>query len=399
MRRTYRTLNDYEMQHNAEVGLFTRPSTFENKDSITMQNDILRSNREILSEHYDLGELIRKERITRGYINDSFEIEVLRDQGKSRYLLRRYRTGTHEEKIRFEHALLNELQKRKFKFSPLIIATKEGTTYVKTGRHLIDQAQENYAAIFSYLPGKDKYSWDTPFCSDRELINAAKILALYHNTIYDWKGIISWKAPSILNKIKLMAKQWKVYARNTGKSPFDIYFLKHFDYLLRILTKIPSKSAYDSMPRLAIHGDYHPGNLKFQNGKVTGVFDFDWSRMDARCLDVGLAIIYFCSSWDETRDGNLLFDRVDNFLASYQEAAKEIKAIGPLNQLELEYLPEMIHMGNLSLLDWTLSDFYSTSSDPRVYLKYLRHSVRLNRWLESNYQALTSCVQKHNLLP
>jgi len=26
MRRTNRTLNDYEMQHNAEVGLFTRPS-------------------------------------------------------------------------------------------------------------------------------------------------------------------------------------------------------------------------------------------------------------------------------------------------------------------------------------------------------------------------------------
>jgi len=28
MRRTYRTLNDCEMQHNAEVGLFTRPSKF-----------------------------------------------------------------------------------------------------------------------------------------------------------------------------------------------------------------------------------------------------------------------------------------------------------------------------------------------------------------------------------
>jgi hypothetical protein len=26
MRRTFRTLNDYEMQHNAEVGLFTKPS-------------------------------------------------------------------------------------------------------------------------------------------------------------------------------------------------------------------------------------------------------------------------------------------------------------------------------------------------------------------------------------
>lgn len=375
----------------------TRQSTFENKDSIATQNYILRSNREILSEHYGLGELIRKERITRGYINDSFEIEVLRNQRIRRYLLRRYRTGTHVEKIRFEHALLNELQKRKFKFSPLIIATKEGTTYVKSGRHLFDQAKNNYAAIFSYLPGKDKYRWDTPFCSDQELINSAKILALYHNAIYDWKGIIGWREPNILHKIKLMAKQWKRYARNTGKSTFDIYFLKHFKYLHRILTKIPSTSAYDSMPNLTIHGDYHPGNLKFQNGKVTGVFDFDWSRMDARCLDVGLAIIYFCSSWDETRDGNLLLDRVDKFLESYQEAAKEIKVIGPLNQLELKYLPEMIHMGNLSLIDWTLSDFYSTSSDSRKYLKYLRHSVRMNRWLENNYQALTSCVQKHNL--
>ena len=28
MRRTYRTLNDYEMQHNEEVGLFTGPSRF-----------------------------------------------------------------------------------------------------------------------------------------------------------------------------------------------------------------------------------------------------------------------------------------------------------------------------------------------------------------------------------
>jgi len=27
MRRTFRTLNDYEIQHNAEVGLFTRPSS------------------------------------------------------------------------------------------------------------------------------------------------------------------------------------------------------------------------------------------------------------------------------------------------------------------------------------------------------------------------------------
>ena len=36
MRRTFRTLNDCEMQHNAEVGLFTKPSRF----AIQSFNDI-----------------------------------------------------------------------------------------------------------------------------------------------------------------------------------------------------------------------------------------------------------------------------------------------------------------------------------------------------------------------
>jgi hypothetical protein len=31
MKRTCRTLNDYEMQHNEEVGLFTKPSILINK--------------------------------------------------------------------------------------------------------------------------------------------------------------------------------------------------------------------------------------------------------------------------------------------------------------------------------------------------------------------------------
>ena len=33
MRRTFRTLNDCEMQHNAEVGLFTRPSNMSNTEA------------------------------------------------------------------------------------------------------------------------------------------------------------------------------------------------------------------------------------------------------------------------------------------------------------------------------------------------------------------------------
>ena len=145
-----------------------------------------------------------------------------------------------------------------------------------------------------------------------------------------------------------MATKWKVYARNPAKSPFDEYFLEQFDDLISMIKIIPPQKKYHAMPRLAVHGDYHPGNLKFKDGKVTGVFDFGWSKIDARCFDVGLAILYFCYFLgDGIRTEFCSLIDWKAFWELIKKQAKKIKAIGPLNQLELEYLPHMIHLGNL----------------------------------------------------
>ena len=369
----------------------------EKKDTIATQADILRSNRNILSEHYDIGQLVRQERIHRGYVNDSYKIEMLHDGKKTRYLLRRYHQGTPVEKMRFEHALLQELQVRGFEFSPRCIPKKDGTTYVEIDRNLKKKDPPNYIAVFSFLPGEDKCSWDHPLCSDEELKNSAKMLALYHNTIFGWQGIGGWGERSNFDEINLMASKWQAYARNTAESPFAEFFLEQFNDLLGMLKNIPPQEKYNAMPRLAVHGDYHPGNLKFKDGRVTGVFDFGWSKIDARCFDVGLAILYFCTSWEMGTDGNLQLDRLASFLGAYQEAGKLINAIGPLNQLELEYLPQMIHMGNLIVIDWILSQFYSTGPDLQKYLKYFEHCVSLNLWLERNGSILESSIQQHSI--
>jgi homoserine kinase type II len=366
------------------------------KDSMITQEDIIRSNSNILSEHYDIGQLVHQEKIERGYINDSYKIEMLRDGKQSRYLLRRYRHGTPEQKVRFEHALLHELQAREFVFSPRVIPTKEGTSYVKIEHRLKKQARRIYMAVFSFMPGEDKCSWDHPLYSDEELINSAQILALYHNKIFGWQGTEDWRVRSTNDEINLMAPKWEGYARNATDSPFDKFFLEQFNDLLGMLENIPFQEKYNALPRLAIHGDYHPGNLKFQDGKVTAVLDFGWSKIDARCIDVGLAILYFCTSWHVATDGNLQLDRASNFLGAYQQTAKDINTVGPLNQLELEYLPQMIHMGNLIVIDWILRQFYSAAPDPQQYLRYLRHSIALNRWLKNNLNDLASCIQQHN---
>ncbi|MFA9613150.1 MAG: phosphotransferase [Deltaproteobacteria bacterium] len=350
----------------------------------------------IVSQYYDLGKLIRVERNETGYVNISYVIETLRGGERKQYILRCYRQGTHENKIKFEHALMKELPERGFDLAPSVVVTKDGSTYAIVPEKFAEGNWATCIAVFSYLLGEDRYSWDAPLCTSEELTNAAEVLALYHNTIFGWEGAGNWKEPRIIEQIPLMVKQWRAHAKNAGNSVFDLYFAEHSNYLLETLKEsihYPTRAAYDTLPHLAIHGDYHPGNLKFLNRKISGLFDFDWAKMDARCFDVGLAITYFCSAWEGSEDGNLLLERVISFLDSYQKIEVEDgQELGPLTSPELESLPHMILASNAYVLDWAIGEFYTTHPDAEEYARYLQHGVRLMKWLGENWISLMDLV-------
>jgi homoserine kinase type II len=365
--------------------------------STTLDKDTCKYLEKIVAEYYDLGQMIRVEQSDLGYINVSYELVMLAGGVKEQYLLRRYRAGSHENKIKFEHALLRELHKRRFTLTPGLIETKQGHTYLEVD-DLFGASQNAYLALFTYLPGEDRYSWDQPLCTAEELRGAAEVLALYHNTILGWEGIGEWQGERIIDKIPLMIEKWKRHARNPADSSFDSHFLREVFFLTNILGKsryAPVRSVYDGLPHLAIHGDFHPGNLRFSHGQISGVFDFDWSEMDSRCFDVGLALMYFCSSWENNSNGDLLLDRIETFLESYQEGARAMDALGPLSPAELQYLPRMILAANACIIDWTLDDYYEFRPDPDEYLRYLRHGVNLMKWLETNWTKLNRLVEKH----
>jgi homoserine kinase type II len=175
-------------------------------------------------------------------------------------------------------------------------------------------------------------------------------------------------------------------AEKAGKTGFDAYLLENLSPILeaieRTLRAIDEKE-YEGIVHLVIHCDYHPGNLKFQNSKITGLFDFDWSKVDARCFDVALAIVYFCTTWEGKEDGDLQSNKVATFLNAYQNTLRGTPGVGPLSDIELEYLPHMIGASNVYVLNWTIKDFYSKEVDPQEYLIYLQHGVRTMRWLEN----------------
>ena len=114
--------------------------------------------------------------------------------------------------------------------------------------------------------------------------------------------------------------------------------------------------------------------------------------MDTRCFDVVLAIFYFCTSWGVNSAGDLLVDRVDLFLDSYQKAAKRTATLGPLTTLDLQILPQMIVAGNAYILDWIRGEFCENRPDADEFLRYLRHGVKLMKWLEQNWNSLKNLI-------
>ena len=355
----------------------------------------------LIESHYDMGEVVSIEQNLRGYWNVSYEVEALKSGRRTRCFLRRYMTGTPEGKVRFEHALHAELARKGFRLSPHTIATRDGAPYIMVPEPVGEGEAQSYFALFNFLEGEDKYCWNDPFCTSKELTSAARVLARFHTATDGWKYPGDWQEPRIIDRIPSMAQSWRVYAgRDTGTG-IDDYLNRHLEVLsgcLKDVQECLGGAGYDSLAHIVIHGDYHPGNLKFADEAVVGVFDFDWAKLDARVMDVAFALLYFCVHWDEGRDGVVSPSRVEQFLQAYQEeTATGAEGPGPLHRDELSSLPHMIQAANLYVLNWALDEFYTSGPDPDEYLAYIRHHSRTASWLKQNSSHLLKAVLKLSL--
>ena len=333
----------------------------------------------ILTDYFDIGTLNKIKKNNRGYVNISYEIETLLNNKINKYLLRIYKQDILEKDIIFEHSLLKELSKKKFYFSSFPIKTKNDNTYV-----IIDG---KYLSIFKYLYGQDKYTWINPLCNKTELQESAKILALYHNAVWGWKNT---QKKAQLDKaiiLKQLFAKWKDYYQISKNSCFEDCFKEYFKVLATSLVELSNffeQINIENLPIIAIHGDYHPGNLKFSESKIVGVFDFDWARIDFRSIDVALAIFYFCVSWESHNNGNLLIDKMNDFLSSYQKTALENRNIKKLTDLEISILPNLILFCNILIMDWMIDEFFTAKTDSIEYLNYLKHCIHLIQWFKKN---------------
>ena len=63
---------------------------------------------------------------------------------------------------------------------------------------------------------------------------------------------------------------------------------------------------YAALPHTVIHGDVHPGNVRFRHARVAALYDFDYLGVQARARDVSDALISFASRRGDVFDPNVM---------------------------------------------------------------------------------------------
>jgi homoserine kinase type II len=351
---------------------------------------------EIVDDDYDLGRVVRAERIFGGYVNASFAVWTRTGSGEHRYFVRKYNRAITEREVRFEHALLTHLVGHGFDLASTAFPNRHGETFV-TREEVIDGAPVTvFFGVFRLLEGQDKYTWVKNRLTDKEYDSAARVLAQFHHSAFAFDpGDLAREQPPIMEFVPTLAGTFKECAAQADGTAFDDHFLGKLPAILDVIAKgVEVESQLGGLPVTPVHCDYHPGNQKWVDEQVAGLFDFDWSKLDYRVFDVALAVVYFCSSWEEPDKGELRRDKAAVFVRAYQDEAARWTDPGPMSARELAVLPRMIANANLFVLNWDVTYYYA-DADPDVdeYMVYLTENVTLMESIEDHIDELAHIAE------
>lgn len=364
----------------------------------TMDQALIRSLIVEVVLQYDIGTVTDVYEIFGGYVNRSFGVYTVKNGEKREYFIRLYKKGVTEKEIQFEHSLIDFVKDNGLAMAAGIYRTREGQSFLKKTVGNGNNSEDRYFAIYEFLPGEDKYTWVDNALNDEEYASAAEVMAIFHNASrkFDPKGLERVE-PKIMELIPTLKETFKGYADTDWNDKFTAYFHKNFDSIMDVIdrTKVPAEELAQ-MPLNPIHCDFHPGNLKYRNYEAVGIFDFDWSKIDLRLFDIGLGLVYCCSSWIDEQDGTLRLDQSAVFLKAYQDKLKELGGLAPLNDEEKRHLPTLLAAGNMYLVFWALRDYYSNLGQLNVYeyLTYLQHQIKLMNWIENHREDILAIANR-----
>ena len=224
---------------------------------------------------FDLGSPLEVRRLG-GTATPKFAVQV----PEGRFVVRARPAEFAEEKfIRFDHASLWRLAEHGLPV-PRPRRRADGTSWFHTEQGVFE--------VLSWLEG------DSFREGDRAAITAlGGFLARFHLALGEHippgkKGVLREDHPDLL----------VVYVnqlRELCRTPQEIAQVDRLAQQLELVRRFLDQDLYPKLPKAVIHGDIHPGNVKFKGTEVAAVCDFDYLSQQARCRDLVDALMLFAA--------------------------------------------------------------------------------------------------------
>ncbi|HSL95129.1 MAG TPA: phosphotransferase [Thermoleophilia bacterium] len=348
---------------------------------------------EIVAGEYDLGEVDGVDAILGGFENLSFGVRTRGDAGEHRYFVRKYKFGTIEREIRYEHALVGHIRAKGFDLAAEVLATRRGDTLVTREELRDGERVKRHFAVYEMLTGEDKYSWVKNRCADAEFEEGARVLARFHYAAHDFDpGDLVREQPPIMDFLATLPDTFRGLAARTTGTRYDAFFLARLPRILEAIERGQALAPQlEGLPRCPVFCDYHPGNLKWRDEKAVGIFDFDWAKLDYRLFDVAVGLVYFCSSWEGRDDGEMRLDKMKLFLSAYQDEAARLGTPGAMGAGELAALPRMLAIAALYVVNWDIVAYYKERRpNDDEYLFFLEHNVAFVEYIEDHFDEVAA---------
>jgi homoserine kinase type II len=135
---------------------------------------------------------------------------------------------------------------------------------------------------------------------------------------------------------------------------------------------VAATAAYAALPRGPIHADLFRDNVMFEDGRLTGFFDFYFAGVDTWLFDVAVCLNDWCI---DLATGERHAERTNAFLEAYGR-------VRPLTAAERQLVPAMLRAGALRFWISRLWDFHLPREasmlqphDPAHFERVLRQRV------------------------
>jgi homoserine kinase type II len=279
----------------------------------------------LLRDAYGISEPPREVVSHGGTSAASFRIGM---SGRAFFLKCRSPEHAGAEQVRFEHGLLALLQRGGFPVAAPL-PDRDGRTAVAFRDRICELSPWIDGVGFS--PG-----------NEGQVREAGAMLARFHRIS---AGIERRKGGQEReDDPDRLLRELEIHLRGVDAAPAAALLAALREALRRLSVLLPQK-VYGRLPEAVIHGDFHPGNVKFarETGRLAGLFDFDWANRQERIRDVSDGLLFFCAReagggpadiFSLTAEAGLVPGLCRVFLSAYGEewplSAEERQALPPV---------------------------------------------------------------------